>query len=71
MNEKVKLCRAIVKILLEITAVSGLLTLLVGSNIDLKQLLTAIAAISIVLAIIIDFVKGIEIDHFREEWAKN
>lgn len=68
-NSKIKICRKIEKILLEITVISGFMTLLVGSNIDLDQLFRTIGLISITLSIIVELVKDVEIDHFQKEWV--
>jgi len=66
----IELCRKVVKALLEITVIAGLLTVIVGSNLELKQLFSSIALISIALAIVIDFAKGAVIDRQKEEWVK-
>ena len=67
----IKFSRKVVKVLLEMTVIAGIMTIFVGSNLDLKQLFEGIAMVCIALAIVVDFVKEVEVDHQRKEWATN
>lgn len=67
----IKFSRKVVKVLLEMTVIAGIMTIFVGSNLDLKQLFEGIAMVGIALAIVVDFVKEVEVDHQRKEWATN
>lgn len=71
MNNKIRVCRKLVKIFLMITVVSGFATLLVDSNPNLDVVFRTIGLISVALALIIDLVKNEEIDRFEKEWVTN
>lgn len=71
MNNKIRVCRKLVKIFLMITVVSGFATLLVDSNPGLEVVFRTIGLISVALALIIDLVKNEEIDRFEKEWVTN
>ena len=65
----IRLCKKTRTVLLKLTVIVGILTVVFGSNPDLKMVFEQIALISIGLAIAIDFVKEAAVDHEQKEWV--
>lgn len=65
----IRLCKKTRTVLLKLTVIVGILTVVFGSNLDLKAVFEQIALISISLAIAIDFVKEAAVDQERKEWV--
>lgn len=65
----IRLCKKTRTVLLKLTVIVGILTVVFGSNLDLKAVFEQIALISISLTIAIDFVKEAAVDQERKEWV--
>lgn len=68
-NIIIRLCKKTRTVLLKLTVIVGILTVVFGSNPDLKMVFEQIALISIGLAIAIDFTKEAVVDQKRKEWV--